>query len=416
MGIRLPGSKSLSNAILLLAALARGTTHISNLLESDDTRHMLSALRGLGVSFELSADKTRCRMAGLGGVFPPQKADFFLGNSGTATRSLCAALCIGQGEYTLTGEPRMYERPIAHLVNALRQVGATIAYLGQTGYPPLKIQAAGLTGGRVSIRGDLSSQFLTALLMAAPFARDEILIEIEGILVSKPYIDITLHVMKKFGVQVENQAYRAFRVPNTGGYYSYHSPGAIQVEGDASTASYFLSAAAIRGGRVRVYGLGADSVQGDTQYVDVLEKMGAKVRRSAEWIEVSRGELQGVDLDLNHIPDAAMTLATTALFAQGKTVIRNIYNWRIKETDRLVAMATELRKVGAKVVEGESHLEITPPDRIQAATIDTYKDHRIAMAFSLAALGEAEIIINDPDTTAKTFPDYFAVYDKLAHR
>ena len=408
--VHLPGSKSLSNRILLLAALAQGRTKLHNLLDSDDTRAMLSALRQLGVSLELSADGTQCQVQGLGGPFPAPSAQLFLGNAGTAMRPLCAALCLGQGEYILTGEPRMAERPIADLVEALRQAGAQLEYLGQPGYPPLKIRAGGLAGGRVSVRGDLSSQFLTALLMAAPLARNEMTIRIEGRLVSRPYIDITLHVMEKFGVTVENRGYEQFRIPHNGGY---RSPGEILVEGDASSATYFLSAAAIKGGTVRVYGIGAESVQGDAQYVDLLARMGATVRRGPDWIEVSRGRLRGLDLDLNHLPDAAMTLATTALFAGGKTVIRNIYNWRVKETDRLAAMAAELRKVGAEVIEGEDYLEITPPDRLRPAVIDTYNDHRMAMAFSLAALGEAEITINDPDCTAKTFPGYFEAFAQI---
>ena len=409
--ISLPGSKSLSNRILLLSALAAGTTAISNLLDSDDVRHMLAVLEQLGVALKLSPDRTGCRVQGLGGVFAPQEVELFLGNAGTAMRPLCAALCLGQGTFTLTGEPRMYERPIADLVEALRQLGATITYLGQTGYPPLKIQADGLNGGDVSIRGNLSSQFLTALLMAAPLAGNDIVIHIDGPLVSKPYIDITLHVMEKFGVSVENRNYQRFYVP---GGQIYRTPGQMLVEGDASSASYFFSAAAIRGGTVRVYGIGADSVQGDVRYVDVLEKMGAVVRYGPDWTEVSRGSLRGIDLDLNHIPDAAMTLATTALFAEGKTTIRNIYNWRVKETDRLAAMATELRKVGAEVVEGEDYLEITPPAQIRPATIDTYNDHRMAMAFALASLGEAEITINDPNCTSKTFPGYFELFQQIA--
>ena len=407
--IHLPGSKSLTNRILLLAALAEGNTHIYNLLASDDTRHMLTALRQLGVSLELSPNQTDGRVTGLGGPFSARTETLYLGNSGTTTRSLCAALCLGHGEYTLTGESRMHERPIADLIDALQQVGANVVYLDQPGYPPLKIMANGLSGGRVSIRGDLSSQFLTGLLLAAPYARHPIEIHIDGPLVSKPYIDITLHVMQKFGVMVDNENYQIFRVPNQ----IYQTPGSMLVEGDASSASYFLSAAAIRGGRVRVTGIGAESVQGDTRYADVLAAMGARVERGPDWVEVSRGTLRGVDLDLNHIPDAAMTLATTALFAEGKTAIRNIYNWRVKETDRLAAMATELRKVGATVIEGEDYLEITPPPQIQPATIDTYNDHRMAMAFSLAALGDAEITINDPDCTAKTFPNYFKMFEQI---
>jgi 3-phosphoshikimate 1-carboxyvinyltransferase len=407
--VRLPGSKSLSNRVLLLAALAGGVTEIANLLDSDDVGHMVAALRQLGVSLTLADDRTRCIVHGLGGPFPSQETEVFLGNAGTAMRPLCAALCLGQGSFTLTGEPRMYERPIAHLVDALRQAGATISYLDADGYPPLYIRAAGLAGGRANIRGELSSQYLTALLMAAPYTKQGLAINIDGPLVSKPYISITLHVMRKFGVAVKNENYKSFYVPSA----PYHSPGQILVEGDASSASYFLSAAAIRGGTVRVVGVGADSVQGDTAYTDVLARMGASVRWGTDWVEVSRGSLRGVDLDLNHIPDAAMTLAVTALFAQGQTVIRNIYNWRVKETDRLAAMAAELRKVGAGVIEGDESLTITPPEHIQPATIDTYNDHRMAMAFSLAALGNAEITINDPGCTSKTFPNYFEVFKQI---
>ena len=402
--IKLPGSKSLSNRLLLISALAHGTTEVHNLLDSDDTRHMVAALRTLGVSLEFSLDRTACLIEGLGGPFAPQETSLFLGNAGTAIRPLFAALCLGRGVYTLTGEPRMLERPIADLADSLRQMGANIEFLGEEGYPPLRIRADGLTGGKVSVRGDVSSQYLTALLLASPLTQREMVIEVEGELVSKPYIDMTMDVMARFGVPVENQDHRFFRVPAGEGY---QSPGRALVEGDASSATYFLSAAAIRGGTVRVNGVGADSVQGDVQHAEILEEMGATVRRGPDWIEVTGGELQGVDVDLNHMPDAAMTIATTALFAQGTTVIRNIYNWRVKETDRLVAMATELRKVGAEVVEGRDYLEITPPTEIVPATIDTYDDHRMAMSFSLAALGTSEITINDPSCVSKTFPDYF---------
>ena len=402
--IQLPGSKSLSNRLLLLSALARGTTEVHNLLDSDDTQHMETALRTLGVSLELSSDGTNCRVDGLGGPFPSQETEIFLGNSGTATRALCAALCLGEGVFTLTGEPRMSERPIAHLVDALRQLGANVEYLQTAGNPPVKIRAAGLKGGRVSIRGNISSQYLTALLLASPLAQQDIVIEVEGDLVSKPYIDMTLDVMRRFGVAVESENYGSFRVPAGNGY---QSPGRALVEGDASSATYFLSAAAIRGGTVRVNGVGGDSVQGDVRHADVLAQMGATVRRGTDWIEVTGGDLHGVDVDLNHIPDAAMTVAATALFAKGKTVIRNIYNWRVKETDRLQAMATELRKLGAEVVEGRDYLEITPPAEVLGATIDTYNDHRMAMSFSLAALGPSGVTINDPGCVSKTFPDYF---------
>ncbi|MBR9827959.1 MAG: 3-phosphoshikimate 1-carboxyvinyltransferase [Oceanospirillales bacterium] len=410
--VQIPGSKSLSNRILLLAALAQGTTRITNLLDSDDVRHMLNALQALGVHYTLADDRRSCELEGLGRAFTCNEAvELFLGNAGTAMRPLCAALCASTGEFTLTGEPRMYERPIADLVDALLPLGADIDYLGEPGYPPMRIQANGLHGGEVSIKGNISSQFLTALLMAAPLASSDLTINVDGELVSKPYIDITLHTMALFGVEVENHNYQRF-VVRAG--QVYRSPGEVMVEGDASSASYFLAAAAIAGGTVRVYGVGADSVQGDKAFAEVLGKMGANVSYGPTWIEVTRGELNGVDLDLNAIPDAAMTIATTALFAKGPTAIRNVYNWRVKETDRLSAMATELRKVGADVVEGEDFIEITPPAQVQSAAIDTYDDHRMAMCFSLAAFGGAPITINDPGCTRKTFPEYFKLFAHIS--
>ncbi|GGB95991.1 3-phosphoshikimate 1-carboxyvinyltransferase [Marinobacterium zhoushanense] len=408
--VQLPGSKSLSNRILLLAALAEGETLVTNLLDSDDVRHMLNALTLLGVRYELAEDRRSCKVQGIGGPFKANRAELFLGNAGTAMRPLTAALCLGQGEFTLTGEPRMYERPIRDLVDALRPLGADIKYLGDEGFPPLLIDAQGLKGGEVSIKGNISSQFLTALLMAAPLASDDLTIVVDGELVSKPYIDITLHSMKLFGVEVINDNYQRFIV-KAGQHY--RSPGEVMVEGDASSASYFLAAAAIAGGTVRVYGVGSDSVQGDKAFAEVLGKMGAQVSYGPTWVEVTKGELNGVDLDLNAIPDAAMTIATTALFAKGPTAIRNVYNWRVKETDRLSAMATELRKVGADVVEGEDFIEITPPAEILSAAIDTYDDHRMAMCFSLAAFGSAPITINDPGCTRKTFPEYFELFKQI---
>jgi len=412
--VTIPGSKSLSNRILLLATLAEGTTEITNLLNSDDVRHMLAALKQMGVSYELSEDGTRCLVHGQSGPLMVQDPQtLFLGNAGTAMRPLCAALCLGQGEFTLTGEPRMSERPIADLVDCLRQAGADVEYLDNPGFPPLKINAKGLAGGEVSIRGNISSQFLTAMLMAAPLGKGDLTIHVDGELVSKPYIDITLSVMAKFGVEVDNQDYQRFVVK---GQQQYRSPGTIMVEGDASSASYFLAAGAIAGGTVRVHGTGTASVQGDARFAEVLEQMGAQVTWSEEWIEVrppESGQLKAVDVDLNHIPDAAMTIATTALFAQGTTAIRNIYNWRVKETDRLAAMATELKKIGAEVVEGHDFIEVTPPESIQSAAIDTYNDHRIAMCFSLAAFGQAPITINDPGCTSKTFPNYFQLFEQL---
>ncbi len=403
--LNLPGSKSVSNRALLLAALSSGTTTITNLLDSDDIRHMLEALTSLGVDYSLNKTRDCCTIKGQGGPFGKSLTqELFLGNAGTAMRPICAALCLGQESYTLTGEPRMEERPIGDLVDALRQAGASISYLKNDNYPPLKIDAKGLKGGKISIDGSVSSQFLTAFLMAAPMAKNDCHISIIGNLVSQPYIEITLKIMATFGVQVENHNYKHFVIR---GNQRYSSPGTFLVEGDASSASYFLAAAAIKGGKVRVNGVGRSSMQGDIQFANVLEAMGATITWGDDYIEAEPGKLQGVDMDMNHIPDAAMTIATTALFAQGTTTIRNIYNWRVKETDRLSAMATELRKVGAEVIEGDDSITITPPHRLQHAAIDTYNDHRMAMCFSLVALGNTEITINDPGCTSKTFPDFF---------
>jgi 3-phosphoshikimate 1-carboxyvinyltransferase len=410
--VTLPGSKSLSNRVLLLAALARGATRVENLLESDDVAHMLAALTQLGVDLELAADRRSCVVQGAGGPLPCAGADLFLGNAGTAMRPLAAALCLGEGEFHLRGEPRMHERPIGHLVDALRRLGADISYRGTDGYPPLLIRARGLGGGAIEIDGRVSSQFLSAVLIAAPLARGPISIRVEGELVSEPYVAMTVAVMARFGVTVSRGDHGEYVIAAG---QRYQSPTSIGVEGDASSASYFLAAAAIRGGSVRVDGVGRRSVQGDVRFVDVLETMGAEVERGDDWLRVSRGAgLRGVRVDAGEYPDAAMTLATTALFATGPTRIDGIGNWRVKETDRLAAMATELRKVGAAVVEGRGHLEITPPRALSPATIDTYRDHRMAMAFALAALGDVPIVINDPGCTSKTFPTFFAEWARLA--
>ncbi|WP_171922141.1 3-phosphoshikimate 1-carboxyvinyltransferase [Salmonella bongori] len=402
--INLPGSKSVSNRALLLAALACGKTVLTNLLDSDDVRHMLNALSALGVDYTLSADRTRCEIIGNGGALRAKGAvELFLGNAGTAMRPLAAALCLGQNEIVLTGEPRMKERPIGHLVDALRQGGANIDYLEQENYPPLRLRG-GFTGGDVEVDGSVSSQFLTALLMTAPLATKNTVIRIKGELVSKPYIDITLNLMKTFGIEIENHHYQQFAVK---GGQQYRSPGRYLVEGDASSASYFLAAGAIKGGTVKVTGIGRKSMQGDIRFADVLEKMGATITWGDDFIACTRGELRAIDMDMNHIPDAAMTIATTALFAEGTTTLRNIYNWRVKETDRLFAMATELRKVGAEVEEGHDYIRITPPETLHHADIGTYNDHRMAMCFSLIALSDTPVTILDPQCTAKTFPDYF---------
>ena len=409
--INLPGSKSVSNRALLLSALSQGKTRLTNLLDSDDVRYMLDALKALNIKYHLSDDRTICDIEGVGGkLHSAHPLELFLGNAGTAMRPLAAALCLADNNIVLTGEPRMKERPIGHLVDALRQGGAKIDYLENEGYPPLHIHG-GFTGGKIAVNGSVSSQFLTALLMAAPLASNDTEITIIGDLVSKPYIDITIKMMAMFGVSVINNQYQTFVIKAN---QTYQSPGSYLVEGDASSASYFLAAAAIKGGTVRVTGVGKKSLQGDTQFAHVLEKMGAKITWADDYIECSRGELNGVDMDMNHIPDAAMTIATTALFANGTTTIRNIYNWRVKETDRLSAMANELRKVGATVEEGEDYITITPPVKLNHAEIKTYNDHRMAMCFSLVALSDTRVTILDPKCTMKTFPDYFEQFKRLS--
>jgi len=409
--VTVPGSKSLSNRALLLAALCEEQTSITNLLDSDDIRHMLNALDALGVETSLSEDKTTCIVHGCGGHFKTPEEPLFLGNAGTAMRPLAAVLAFSGITTELTGEERMFERPIGHLIDAIRPLGAAIRYLKDENYPPLLIEPAIATHeSNVQIDGSVSSQFLSALLMAAPLLNRTITVEVKGELVSKPYIDLTIDIIRQFGVEIRNNNYESFVVD---GNSKYQSPGQFMVEGDASSASYFLAAGAISGGPVEVYGVGQNSVQGDIQFADVLAKMGANIAYFDDHIRVtSNGQLNAVDLDMNHIPDAAMTIATTALFAKGKTAIRNIYNWRVKETDRLHAMATELKKVGALVVEGEDYIEVTPAP-LKHAAIDTYNDHRIAMCFSLLAFDPTSVTINDPRVTSKTFPDYFERFKSL---
>lgn len=411
--VHLPGSKSISNRALLLAALAGGATRLANLLRGDDTRVMIDALATLGIRIQEEGDKLVVEGANGPLVTDARRAQLHLGLAGTALRPLTAALTLGNGEFVLDGVARMRKRPVGHLVDALATLGADIEYTVAPGHPPVRIRGTGLNGGDVAIDGSLSSQFLTSLLLAAPLARDEVNVRVIGELVSKPYIDITLDLMRRFGVVVQKDAdYRAFRVPARG----YRSPGRLLVEGDASSATYFLAAGAIRGPGVRVFGIGADSIQGDLAFTHVLEAMGARITRHADHIEAAPGPLTGIDADLNHIPDAAMTVAMLALFARGSTRIRNIYNWRVKETDRLAAMAGELRKLGATVEEGEDYLAIDPPTELRGAGITTYGDHRMAMCFSLAALGGVPLTIDDPGCVAKTFPDYFDVFSSLAQR
>jgi 3-phosphoshikimate 1-carboxyvinyltransferase len=422
--VRLPGSKSISNRVLLLAALARGETRVRDVLESDDTQVMLKALRTLGVDWKEEGERT-VRVRGTAGDFPVKRADLDLGNAGTAFRPLTAVLAMMNGEFRLAGVARMDERPVGDLVAALRDMGARIDYLGKPGYPPLAIHPATITaGGTVGVRGDVSSQFLTGLLMALPLTGRETVVKVEGELISKPYVDITLSMMRRFGVEVARDGWSSFTVPARAGYAS---PGEIHVEGDASSASYFLAAGAISGlrggGPVRVEGVGRASIQGDVRFTETLERMGAAVAMGDNWIEATagpgaakRGRLEAIDADFNHIPDAAMTAAVAALFAEGTSTLRNIGSWRVKETDRISAMATELRKLGAVVEEGADYLRITPPAALKPATIATYDDHRMAMSFSLAALGGVTVRIADPGCVAKTFPGYFDALATLTER
>ena len=420
----LPGSKSISNRALLLAALSTGKTTLKNLLDADDTQVMRNALRKLGISVTDQPNQV-CVIEGCGGHFPVRDADLFMGNAGTAIRPLTAALAMQGGNYRLSGVARMHERPIRDLVDGLRQVGTEIAYEQQDGYPPIQISAATIQiRDVVKIRGDVSSQFLTALLMALPLvAREPIRIEVIGDLISRPYIDITLKLMARFGVKVTCPDAQTFLIPAKTSEHVYSSPGELLVEGDASSASYFLALGAIGAGPVKVLGVGSNSIQGDVAFADALVKMGAKIAATDESIEVAgvsnaSGKLKGITLACTEIPDAAMTLAVAALFAEGQTRLNNIASWRVKETDRIAAMATELRKLGAIVEEGADYITVEAPAKptdwkSPAAGIDTYDDHRMAMCFSLAAFGPNTLKINDPDCVAKTFPTYFAEFAKI---
>ena len=419
--VALPGSKSISNRTLLLAALARGETVIRGLLAADDVDRMLDALRVLGVEIDASGPAGDVTVRGTGGVIPQHAAKLFLGNAGTAFRPLTAVLALAGGSYELSGVPRMHERPIKDLVDALRALGADVRYLGTDGYPPLLIgpgAVAGAGGSRVSVRGDVSSQFLSALLMAAPLLTSRtgqpIVIDVEGELISRPYVAITTNLMRRFGVTVVEEGTQRFIVPGNAGYAS---PGTIQVEGDASGASYFLAAGAIAG-PLRVTGIGRNSIQGDVAFAAELARMGAVVEYADDAITARPGaQLVGRTIDCVAIPDAAMTLAVVALFARGTTTLTGIASWRVKETDRIAAMATELRKLGATVEAGDDHLRVTPPRQLQPATVDTYDDHRMAMCFSLAALGGVRVRINDPACVRKTYPEYFTELARIArHR
>ena len=411
--VALPGSKSISNRVLLLSALCEGTTVVHDLLDSDDTRVMLEALRQLGCGVDVQTNTVT--ITGLGGAVKHHAPiAFFMGNAGTAMRPLTAALAVLGGDYTLSGVARMHERPIGDLVDALRLLGCDVGYLGQEGYPPLRIGKPALQlQAPIRVRGDVSSQFLTALLMALPLVAKEqdITIEVVGELISKPYIDITLNLLARYGIEVRTEGTGAFVIPKGS---HYRSPGNIHVEADASSASYFIGLGAITpGAGIRIEGVGAASIQGDIRFVEAAQAMGALVEQGPNWLHISRGEwpLRAIHGDFNHIPDAAMTLAVMALYADGPSELRNIASWRVKETDRIAAMATELRKLGAQVDEGPDWLRVhpLPADGWQAASIHTYDDHRIAMCFSLAAFNPARVPvrIEDPKCVAKTFPDYF---------
>jgi len=386
--ITVPGSKSISNRVLLMGALAEGESEFFGILESDDTKYMKKALEKLG-----KADNAN---------FPNKQAELFLGNAGTAMRSLTAVLCLGDGEYVLQGDLRMHERPIKDLVDALRFLGADIKYLGNDGYPPLKIKANGLNGGTVHIKGNISSQFLSALLIAAPYCKNPLEIIVDGELISKPYVYMTIRLMDKFGIKVDNNDYKSFKIEK--GAYKAKT---LKIEGDASSASYFWAATAITKGNVIVHGIEEDSLQGDVKFLDVIKEMGE--------------ELNGITVDATLFPDAAMTICPLALYAKGKTKITGIASWKVKETDRISAMANELRKVGAEITAGDDFIEITPPEQILPATIETYNDHRMAMSFSLLSLNSpqkngAEITILNPACVNKTFPNYFTLFHFLSHR
>ena len=419
--VRLPGSKSISNRVLLLAALCEGQTTVRDLLDSDDTRVMLQALRQLGCG--VVVDGTTAVIDGLGGRARQPRAELFLGNAGTAMRPLTAALAVLGGDYALSGIPRMHERPIGDLVDALRALGCNVQYLGQDGFPPLHIGQPNLKLDQpIPVRGDVSSQFLTALLMALPLAAraQDIVIDVVGELISKPYIEITLQLLARFGVKVQRNGWARFVIPAGS---RYRSPGEIHVEADASSASYFIAAGALSASAsgpngLKIEGVGEASIQGDIRFVEAARLMGAQIDSGPNWLRAERGAwpLKAIDLDCNHIPDAAMTLGVMALYADGPSTLRNIASWRVKETDRIAAMAAELRKLGAEVEEGADFIRITPPSVWQAASLHTYDDHRMAMCGSLAAFNAAglPVRIEDPKCVAKTFPDYFETLFELA--
>ncbi|QJC36169.1 3-phosphoshikimate 1-carboxyvinyltransferase [Enterobacteriaceae endosymbiont of Donacia cincticornis] len=413
--ITLPGSKSISNRVLLLSAIAKGNTKLVNLLNSDDVTYMLKTLQQLGINYKLSNNRTRCLIIGNNGHFKPKKKiKLFLGNAGTVMRPLTALLSLNDKcNVILTGEPRMKERPIKHLVDTLKSGGAKIKYLEKKYFPPINLKGGfqNYFNNNLIIDGSISSQFLTSLLIISPLLHNDTLINVKGNLVSKPYIDLTIKLMKIFGINVHNKNYKQFKII---GKQTYLSPKEYIIEGDASSASYFLAAAAIKGGTVRLNNINKNSIQGDIKYVNILKKMGAIIFYGSNYISCTKNTLKSINMDLNDIPDVAMTLAVVSLFAKGTTTIKNIYNWRVKETDRLVAMYNELKKTGAHVIIGKDFIKITPPKYIKKVIIETYNDHRIAMCFSLLSLSNNSVGIINPECTTKTYPNFFTEFKKIS--
>ncbi|QCI19369.1 3-phosphoshikimate 1-carboxyvinyltransferase [Buchnera aphidicola] len=409
--IDLPGSKSISNRVLLMSALAHGKTSLINLLDSYDTQYMLLALKDLGIHYVLEKNKSICHMYGNGINFKNnKKSSIFLGNAGTAIRSLVAVLSLVNNDFIITGDKRMQERPIGDLIDCLKQGGAKIKYMKKEGFPPIHTKG-GFIGGNISIRGNISSQFLSALLIASPLAINDTTITVTNKLVSIPYIRMTLKIIQHFGIKIKHENYKKFYIT---GQQTYLSPRLYYIESDLSSATYFLAAAAIKGKNIVLNNIYKNSIQGDIRFIHILQKMGAIIFWGENFVKCSKGKLHGIDMDMNDIPDAAMTIAIVALFSHGTTTIRNIYNWRVKETDRLHAMSTELKKVGAIIVEGEDYISITPPKKFIPSSINTYNDHRMAMCFSLIPLSEKSVNIINPDCVAKTFPNYFSAFNSIS--
>ncbi|WMY97622.1 MAG: 3-phosphoshikimate 1-carboxyvinyltransferase [Arsenophonus sp.] len=410
--ITLPGSKSISNRVLLLSALSKGITKIENLLKSDDTYHMLMALKKLGIQYTLSKKYQICKIKGIGNHFNNKKnITIFIGNAGTVLRPLTALLSLGHNDIILIGNDQMNNRPIKYLVDSLRQGGAKIKYLDKNGYPPIRIYG-GYIGGKIKLNGNISSQFLTGLLIQTPLSDNDTIIEIKNSLVSKPYVRLTILLMKKFGIKIYHSNYSYFYIQ---GKQQYISPGHYVVEGDATSATYFLASAAIKGGTVRTIGINQNSIQGDIKFFNILKSMGSKILFGHNYIECSKNRLIGLDIDMNDYPDSAMTLSILALFAVEKSIIRNIHHWVVKESNRLYAISHELKKIGVKIKIGQNYIEITPPKHIKSKIIETYNDHRIAMCFSLLSLNK-KIILSNPKCVNKSFPNYFLEFNRISHR